>query len=183
MIPEHEFSLFLAALRFSADKHRNQRRKDAVKTPYINHPIEVVEVLWFVGGIRDLTILIAAILHDTIEDTGTSPEEIQHHFGEEVLRLVLEVSDNKSLPKMERKRLQIESAPHKSHMARCIKLADFICNLRDLEQLPPADWPLERIQDYLLWTESVVSGLRGANSELEKCCDMQLASAKKKVNI
>jgi guanosine-3',5'-bis(diphosphate) 3'-pyrophosphohydrolase len=183
MIPESEVGLFLAALRFSAEKHRNQRRKDAAKSPYINHPIEVAEVLWSVGGVRELPILIAAILHDTIEDTDARSEEIQHHFGAEVLRLVLEVSDDKSLPKSERKRLQIEAAPHKTLLAKCIKLADFVCNLRDMVQSPPADWPLERIQDYLLWTEKVVAGLRGTNPALENCYDLELAHGKKKYSI
>jgi guanosine-3',5'-bis(diphosphate) 3'-pyrophosphohydrolase len=180
MIPEKEVGLLLTALRFSADKHRNQRRKDALKSPYINHPIEVAETLWSVGGIRDLPVLIAAVLHDTIEDTDTIPEEIQRHFGEAVLRLVLEVTDNKRLPKLERKRLQIEMASHKSPLAKCIKLADFVCNLRDMDQSPPADWPLERIQDYVLWTEKVVAGLRGTNPALENYYDVELARGKKK---
>ena len=183
MIPEQEFGLFLAALGFSADKHRNQRRKDAAKSPYINHPIEVAELLWANGGVREMPVLIAAVLHDTVEDTETSPEEIQRHFGEAVLGLVLELSDNKSLPKQERKRLQIETAPQKSVPAKNIKLADFVCNLRDIYQSPPADWPLERIQEYLLWTEKVVAGLRGTNPELEKYYDLELARGKKKVNI
>jgi len=183
MIPEQEFGLFLTALRFSADRHRHQRRKDPAKSPYINHPIEVAELLWSVGGIREMNVLIAAVLHDTIEDTDTSPEEIQRHFGEAVLAPVLEVSDNKNLPKAERKRLQIETAPHKSVPAKCIKLADSICNLRDIYQTPPEGWPLERIQEYLLWTEKVVAGLRGTNPELEKTYDLELARGKSKTNI
>ena len=183
MNPEHEIGQLLAAIRFAADKHRNQRRKGAAQSPYINHPIEVADLLWSAGGVRELPILIAAVLHDTIEDTDTSPEEIKRHFGEAVLALVLELSDNKSLPKQERKRLQIETAPHKSAPAKWIKLADFVCNLRDMYQSPPADWPLERIQEYLLWTEMVVSGLRGTNPELEECYDLELARGKKKVNI
>ena len=183
MIPEQELGLFLSALRFSADKHRRQLRKDAAKTPYINHPIQVTDVLCNVGNIRELPILIAAVLHDTVEDTGTSPEEIQGLFGEEVRSFVMEVTDDKSLPKAERKRLQIETAAHKNPQAKCIKLADSICNLRDLYESPPPDWPLERIQDYLLWKEKVVAGLRGTNPELEKCFDFELARGKKKYNI
>jgi guanosine-3',5'-bis(diphosphate) 3'-pyrophosphohydrolase len=179
MIPEQEFDLFLAAIRFAAYKHRNQRRKDAAKTPYINHPIQVAELLWSVGGIRELPVLIAAVLHDTIEDTDTRPEELCTQFGETVLGLVMEVSDDKSLPKAERKRLQIETAPHKTPAAKCIKLADLVCNLRDTDQSPPADWPQNRIQEYLLWTEQVVAGLRGTNAELEACYDMELIRGKK----
>jgi len=128
------------AIRFAANKHRNQRRRDSAKSPYINHPIEVVQLLWEVGGVRDMHVLSAAILHDTIEDTDTRPEEISDRFGEEVLSLVLEVTDDKSLPKAKRKRLQIETAPHKSYGAKLIKLADKSCNVRNLISIPPTDW-------------------------------------------
>ena len=110
--------LLLKAFRFSAGKHRNQRRRDSLKSPYINHPIDVTQLLWEVGGVRDVDVLLAAILHDTIEDTNTGPDEIRDNFGEEVLSLVLEVTDDKSLPKPKRKRIQIETAPHKSTRAK-----------------------------------------------------------------
>ena len=168
----------LEALRFSAEKHRNQRRKDNAKSPYINHPIEVTQLLWDVGGVRDVDVLVAAILHDTVEDTGTRPEEISDRFGEDVLSLVLEVTDDKSLPKQERKRLQIETASHKSHGAKLIKLADKSCNVRNLVTMPPEDWPLKRRQEYLLWTEKVVAGLRGTNAALEEYYDHELSSGK-----
>ena len=168
----------LEALRFSAEKHRNQRRKDNAKSPYINHPIEVTQLLWDVGGVRDVDVLVAAILHDTIEDTETRPEEISDRFGENVLSLVMEVTDDKSLPKQERKRLQIEHAPHKSYGAKLIKLADKSCNVRNLVTMPPADWPLKRRQEYLLWTEKVVAGLRGTNVALEDYYDHELSSGK-----
>jgi len=170
--------LFLKALRFSADKHRNERRKDKEKTPYINHPIEVVQLLWEVGGVRDVNVLLAAILHDTIEDTDTRPEEISGRFGEEVLSLVLEVTDDKNLPKQKRKRLQIEHAPHISFGAKLIKLADKSCNIRNLISMPPKDWSLKRRQEYLLWGEKVVAGLRGTNQALEEYFDHELASGK-----
>jgi len=166
------------AIRFAADKHRNQRRRDSAKSPYINHPIEVVQLLWEVGGVRDMSVLLAAILHDTIEDTDARPEEISDRFGEEVLSLVLEVTDDKGLPKARRKRLQIETAPHKSHGAKLIKLADKSCNVRNLISMPPEDWSLERRREYLLWTEQVVAGLRGTNAALEEYYDHELASGK-----
>jgi len=170
--------LFLKALRFSADKHRNERRKDKERTPYINHPIEVVQLLWEVGGVRDVNVLLAAILHDTIEDTDTRPEEISDRFGEEVLSLVLEVTDNKNLPKQKRKRLQIEHAPHISFGAKLIKLSDKSCNIRNLITMPPKNWSLKRRHDYLIWAEKVVAGLRGTNAPLEKYFDHELASGK-----
>ena len=174
---EHTGQL-LKAFRFSAGKHRNQRRKDSLESPYINHPIDVAQLLWEVGEVRDMDVLLAAILHDTIEDTNTGPEEIRDSFGEEVLSLVLEVTDDKSLPKAERKRLQIATAPDKSFGAKLIKLADKCSNIRDLLALPPAHWSLERRQEYLLWTEKVVAGLRGTNAALEEFYDHELASGK-----
>src|SRR3954465_11479885 len=119
----------LAALHFAADKHRDQRRKDAEASPYINHPIEVAELLTRVGGVRDLVALQAAILHDTIEDTHTTPEELEGRFGARGRKVVEEVTDEKTLPKVDRKRLQIEHAPHLSPEARLVKLADKIANV------------------------------------------------------
>jgi len=159
--------ILLKALSFAAHKHRDHRRKDPEHSPYINHLIDVVEVLWRVGGVRDQRALIAAVLHDSIEDTHTSPDEIRALFGQEVLDLVLEVTDDKSLPKVLRKQLQVEHAAQKSLLAKQIKLADKICNVRDVLQNPPADWSAERCQDYLGWARQVVAGLRGANPALE----------------
>jgi guanosine-3',5'-bis(diphosphate) 3'-pyrophosphohydrolase len=178
---ESDLSLILKALRFSADKHRHQRRKGEDASPYINHPIEVTETLWNVGQVRDVTLLVAAILHDTIEDTQTTPEEIKTLFGQEVLSLVEEVSDDKSLPKAERKRLQIETAPHKSFLAKQLKLADKICNVRDVGNSPPADWSQQRRVDYLEWTEKVIAGLRGCNRSLENLYDDVLQEARGKL--
>lgn len=171
------------ALRFSAEKHSDQRRKDAKSSPYINHPIQVVETLWTMGEVRDTKLLLAAILHDTIEDTATRPDEIQAEFGEEVLALVLEVTDDKSLPKQVRKQLQVETAPHKSRDAKLLKLADKICNVHNLITSPPSDWSLERKQEYLLWTERVVAGLRGVSEKMEKYYDDLLKEGKRSMGI
>src|SRR5262245_41683346 len=122
----------LKALKFSADKHRNQRRKDREASPYINHPIDVAEMLVRVGNVEDADVVCAAILHDTIEDTSARPEEIDREFGANVLSMVMEVTDDKTLPKAVRKQLQVENAPHKSPGAKQIKIADKISNLRDI---------------------------------------------------
>jgi GTP diphosphokinase / guanosine-3',5'-bis(diphosphate) 3'-diphosphatase len=159
--------LMLKAIRFAAEKHTDQRRKDSKSSPYINHPVRVAEMLWTMGEVRDDTLLVASILHDTLEDTATQPDEIRAEFGEEVLALVLEVTDDKSLPKQVRKQLQVETAPHKTRNAKLLKLADKICNVHDILASPPDDWSLERRQEYLLWTERVVAGLRGVNTRLE----------------
>ena len=171
--------ILLTAIHFSADRHRPQRRKDALKSPYINHPIEVAELLWRVGGVRDVAVLLAAILHDTIEDTEATPDEIRSLFGEEVLGIVLECTDDKSLPYMDRKRLQIETAPQKSEKAKLVKLADKTCNLHDLNQSPPRWWPKIQKQEYLLWSQKVVAGLRGTNKDIEVLYDEEYAIGKK----
>jgi guanosine-3',5'-bis(diphosphate) 3'-pyrophosphohydrolase len=175
---EKNTGILLTAIHFSADRHRDQRRKDVPRSPYINHPIEVAELLWRMGEIRDEAVILAALLHDTIEDTETSPDEIRSLFGQEVLGIVLECTDDKSLPKAERKRLQIETASLKSEKARLVKLADKTCNLRDLIQSPPRFWSRKQKQEYLLWSEQVVAGLRGTNKEIEALYDEELAKDK-----
>lgn len=168
----------LAALHFAAEKHRDQRRKGQCASPYINHPIEVAELLVRVGQVGDVALLQAALLHDTVEDTQTTFQELEERFGTGVRTLVEEVTDDKSLPKEERKRRQVERASHLSSGARQIKLADKTCNVRDLITKPPLDWPLERRLAYLDWSEQVVSGCRGANARLEREFEETLADAR-----
>jgi GTP diphosphokinase / guanosine-3',5'-bis(diphosphate) 3'-diphosphatase len=171
-------SLLLKALEFAAGRHRSQFRKGLDRTPYINHPIQVASLLANIAGETDPVLLAAAILHDVIEDTVDSVEErdelitvIAGMFGEEILMLTLEVTDDKTLDKKERKRLQVENASHKSVNAKKLKIADKIMNLRDITDNPPADWPLQRISDYFDWAENVVAGLRGVNSKLDDLFD------------
>jgi len=157
----------LAAIAFAADKHRNQRRKDAAASPYINHPIALANVLANEAGIDDERVLIAAILHDTVEDTETTAQELVRHFGQEIADIVLEVTDDKSLLKAERKQQQIDHAPSISRRAKLVKLADKICNLRDIASSPPAGWSLRRKQDYFDWAKAVIDGLRSVHPSLE----------------
>jgi len=175
---EEEVSLLLKAVQFSAETHKTQRRKGAEGSPYVNHPIAVAETLWRVGGVRDLPVIIAAILHDTVEDTETTFADIEEHFGPIVRSLVQEVSDDKSLAKLERKLLQIEHAPHLTKGAQQIKLADKISNINDVAFVPPAHWPFERRVDYLAWAEKVVSGLRGCNPRMEELFDETMTRAR-----
>lgn len=163
-------ALLLEAVAFAAEKHRHQRRKDAHASPYINHPIALANLLKR-EGVDDVAVLCAALLHDTIEDTRTTPEELRTHFGELITAIVLEVTDDKSLPKAERKRLQVQHAGSASQRARLVKLADKICNVYDMVAAPPADWPVERKRDYLEWARNVVDGLRGTHPGLEKTFD------------
>ena len=162
---------FVKAVAFAADKHRNQRRKDAEASPYINHPIALANVLANEGGVADVTVLCAAVLHDTIENTETTPEELQAIFGPKVASVVMEVTDDKSLEKSVRKQRQVEHAPHISTEAKLVKLADKISNLRDIIASPPADWSAERKQAYFEWAARVVAGLRGVHPGLESVFD------------
>lgn len=170
-----EVSKVLRAALFAAEKHKNQRRKDAEASPYINHPIALANVLATEGGVTDADVLCAALLHDTIEDTETTTDELREQFGDVITSIILEVTDDKSLPKAERKRLQVEHAPHASLQAKQVKLADKICNLRDILASPPADWPLERKQEYFDWAALVVAGVRDAHLGLAAVFDQLYA--------
>ena len=175
-MPENDISTLVSAAAFAADKHRNQRRKGAGASPYINHPIALANVLANEAQITDVVTIAAALLHDTVEDTDPTAEELHSLFGSQITAIVLEVTDDKSLPKAERKRLQIEHAPHLSRQAKLVKLADKICNLRDIRLTPPADWSLERRREYFDWARSVVDGLRGVHSGLEALFDAEVSS-------
>jgi (p)ppGpp synthase/HD superfamily hydrolase len=183
MFSEQDLGMFMRALRFAADKHQNQRRKGREHQPYINHPIRVTEVLWRVGAVRDVPTLLAALLHDTLEDTDTTAGEIEALFGAKVLSFVQEVTDDKTLPKARRKQLQIEHAPHLSAGARLIKLADKIDNVYDISHDPPEGWPHERQVAYLDWAEAVVAGLRGVNVALEAHFDVVLREAREIIEV
>lgn len=175
---ETDMGMLLDAVAFAAVKHQDQRRKGNRHLPYINHPVRVTEILWSVGGVRDMTTLLAALLHDTLEDTETTASEIESRFGADVLRVVQEVTDDKSLPKAVRKQRQIEHALHASPQAQLIKLADKIHNVSDLTNEPPADWPQSRVVAYVDWSELVVAGLRGVNASLETLYDEVVRKAR-----
>jgi GTP diphosphokinase / guanosine-3',5'-bis(diphosphate) 3'-diphosphatase len=167
-----------AALSFAAGKHRDQRRKDREASPYINHPIALAEVLARMS-VTDPVVLQAAILHDTIEDTETTPDEIEEHFGTEVSAVVEEVTDDKALPKAVRKQLQLEHAAGLSDRAKLIKLADKICNVLDVTHSPPPDWDDERRRRYLDWSAGVVEGCRGVHPGLEEYFGTVLAEGRR----
>ena len=168
----------LEALDFAARKHRNQRRKDAEQTPYINHPIAVAHILLNEAGISDDVVLIAALLHDTVEDTETTFEEIEQLFGKSVREIVAEVTDDKSLPKSVRKQQQIDHAAGLSDRARLVKLADKTANLRDIAISPPDEWSTARIDDYVEWGKAVVDQIRGTHPKLESLFDQAYVRGK-----
>ena len=163
--------LILKALEFAALKHRDQRRKDALASPYINHPIALANVLTREGDVSDPVVLAAALLHDTVEDTETTPAELREVFGDRIAGIVEEVTDNKNLLKADRKRLQIEHAAHLSREAKLVKLADKICNVRDVAYHPPAKWDLTRRREYFEWAKAVVDRMRGLHPVLERKFD------------
>ena len=161
----------IKAAHFASVKHKTQRRKDAEETPYINHPLALANVLAVECGVDDVEVICGALLHDTIEDTKTAEEELLENFGENITRIVLEVTDDKTLDKIERKEAQVAHAPHISDQAKLVKLADKISNLRDISASPPVDWSVERKQDYFDWAARVIDGLRGVHPELETLFD------------
>ena len=172
---ENNLQTVIAAATFAAHKHRDQRRKGADASPYINHPLAVADVLANEGAVDDVTTLIAALLHDTVEDTQTTADEIAARFGAGTAAVVMEVTDDKRLPKDERKRRQILNAARISGRAKLVKLADKICNLRDLVSSPPAGWSLERKREYFDWSRQVVDQLRSVSPKLAALFDKAYA--------
>jgi guanosine-3',5'-bis(diphosphate) 3'-pyrophosphohydrolase len=156
----------LAAALFAAEKHAQQRRKGQSGPPYINHLLEVAHLIAETGDPADTNMIIAALLHDVVEDTPTPLAEVEQRFGSDVAALVAEVTDDKSLPKERRKELQVQKAPHKSPRAQMIKLADKISNLRSILSAPP-DWPYDRKRQYFAWAKQVVDGLPAPNGRLK----------------
>jgi GTP diphosphokinase / guanosine-3',5'-bis(diphosphate) 3'-diphosphatase len=163
----HEIQSILSAALFAAEKHAYQKRKGAAAEPYINHLIEVAQLVSMAVPEPDTNLVVAALLHDTIEDTSTTTADLIERFGQDVADLVVEMTDDKSLPKAERKRLQIEHAPKMSVRAQTIKLADKISNLRSILSSPPADWDYQRKRQYFEWGKRVVDALSAPNPVLK----------------
>ena len=179
MTPTSPMVRIIDALEYAADQHRDQRRKGVEAAPYINHPIALLRILAVEAGVDDPDVLTTAVLHDIIEDcSGRQQEhieerrrEIRERFGDTVLELVEAVTDDKALPKAERKRQQVEHAAHLPLQARLVKLADKIANVRDIARCPPAHWEQQRINEYFDWAATVVTQMRGTNERLEKLFD------------
>ncbi len=157
----------MAAARFAAEKHAQQKRKGENGEPYFNHLLEVAELITASSPQLDVELVMAAFLHDTVEDTGVTLQEVEQRFGKDVADLVAEVTDDKSLPKETRKQLQVEHTPEKSSRAQTLKLADKISNLRAIISSPPVGWSRERKQQYFEWARQVVSGIASPNQFLK----------------
>jgi (p)ppGpp synthase/HD superfamily hydrolase len=158
----------LAAARFAAEKHAAQKRKGEAREPYINHLIEVAELVAASSPVLDTNLVVAAFLHDIVEDTGVTPQEIEALFGADVAGLVMEVTDDKSLPKETRKALQVQNAHKKTPRAQTLKLADKISNLRAILSSPPRDWSVERKRQYFDWAHDVIARLTEPNPRLKQ---------------
>jgi len=174
--------LILKAAHFAAKKHRDQRRKDEDVSPYINHPIYVAKIISEIGNVEDPEVLAAALLHDTLEDTKTTPEELIDNFGERVCNLVQEVTDDKTLPKLERKQRQIDHAKEISEGAALIKLGDKISNVTDITNTPPTDWDSNRRLEYFEWAEKVINNCPRVNESLENHFAEVVRKGKKLIN-
>lgn len=179
----NEMDTLIRAIRYAEKKHRGQSRKDTAASPYIGHPLAVMDILWNVGEVRDVVILAAAVLHDTLEDTEATPEEIETLFGAEILAIVQELTDDKDLSKEERKRLQVEHAPHKSPAAAQIKIVDKTVNIRDIVDTPPNNWSLERKQAYVQWGIDVVERLPKPHPNLVAEFEAVIARARTKLDM
>jgi GTP diphosphokinase / guanosine-3',5'-bis(diphosphate) 3'-diphosphatase len=169
---------FARALDFAARAHCDQRRKGARAEPYVNHLAEVALLTAEACGGRDRAAVLGALLHDTLEDTDTTHDELVAAFGPNVAAVVAQVTDDKNLSKAERKRRQIEHAPHVCPAAKLVKLADKISNVRSLTVSPPAGWPKSRVEEYIDWSCAVVEGLRGVSPELERRFDAAVKAAR-----
>jgi (p)ppGpp synthase/HD superfamily hydrolase len=175
-----ELVQLMRAADYAARRHIGQRRKGERAEPYVNHLTEVAALLAEATDGTDVVLVMGGLLHDTVEDADATPADLERHFGAEVAALVAEVTDDKSLPKQERKRLQVDTTAHKSRRARLLKIADKTSNLRGLVSSPPAGWTEERLRDYVGWAEQVVRACRGLNARLEAAFDAALAEAKRR---
>lgn len=172
-----EIDVLVWAIHFAAKKHRQQRRKDPENSPYINHPIELLKILAIDADVEDPVVLVSALLHDTVEDTDTTLDEIRQTFGAEVAEVVEQLTDDKSLPKATRKNLQVEHAAEMSDRAKLVKLADKIANVRDVAVAPPPDWSMQRRLEYCNWGKRVVDQMRGTHPKLEALFDATYSQA------
>lgn len=175
----HDLALVAEAADFAARKHEGQKRKGAAGEPYVNHLAEVAFLLASTAEIPDAELVAAGWLHDTIEDVGVTEMELTQLFGPRVACIVVEVTDDKSLRKDERKRLQVVNTPRKSREARLLKLADKTSNLRALADSPPARWEIARCEAYVVWAEQVAASCRGLNILLERHFDAASAQARR----
>ncbi|KAM3718084.1 Guanosine-3',5'-bis(diphosphate) 3'-pyrophosphohydrolase MESH1 [Dirofilaria immitis] len=167
----YDTSLIIKAVDLAARRHRQQRRKDAIQTPYVNHPIGVAYILTNEGQITDTATIIAAILHDIVEDTKTTDKEIRETFGDEVADIVKECTVVKSVKREIRMKSQLQKASELSHKAKLVQLADKLYNIRDIERCIPFGWTKQNVTEYVLFAKNLLSSIRGIHGPLENALD------------
>jgi (p)ppGpp synthase/HD superfamily hydrolase len=177
-----DIALVSSAAAFAARRHVGQTRKGVAREPFLNHLAEVAWLLAATAEASDPELVAAGWLHDTIEDTKTSAEELADTFSERVASIVLECTDDKSLPKAERKRLQVIETPHKSEAAKRVKIADKTSNLRDIASSPPDGWPIERCFAYVDWAVEVAASCRGLAAGLDEAFDQAVTDARRAIS-
>lgn len=171
----NELVLLMDVLSFAAEKHRFQKRKDVEASPYINHPIALASILCNEAGITDTDVICGALLHDTVEDTETTPEELESRFGKMIRDIVMDVTDDKTLSKSERKQRQIEHAAQISSKAKLVKMADKIANVRDIIHYPPDGWDDLRKREYFDWAKAVVDQVSNEHAGMSDLFDQAYA--------
>ncbi|MDJ0951930.1 MAG: HD domain-containing protein [Alphaproteobacteria bacterium] len=176
-----DFTRLTRALSFAAEAHANQRRKGAAQEPYLNHLVEVLDLVAQATGGDDVDLLIASLLHDVVEDTSVTEDELTEAFGARVAEIVQANSDDMSLPKDQRRRKRIADMPHKSPDARIVKTADVISNIRAIVTSPPAGWTADRKLGYLEGCRQLIDAGRGANAALERVFDQTVADAERAI--
>jgi len=181
MYNDVDFELFLKALSFATKQHSGQVRKGGLGIPYINHPVEVTRVLYELGDVRDMDLLCAALLHDVVEDTETTKEDLEREFGKEIAGIVEEVSDPHELDTLAARKRQIIIAPKLSYSAKLLRLVDKICNVKDIGESPPL-WQNGRRLEYIAWATQVVEALKPVNTTLENLFEKVKREALEKIN-
>jgi guanosine-3',5'-bis(diphosphate) 3'-pyrophosphohydrolase len=181
--PDADLRRLVAALHYAANRHRDQRRKDRDGTPYINHPIALLQILAVEAGVTDADVLCAAVLHDVVEDCPRDDAEreqieaeIEAQFGPQVLDIVRDVTDDKALPAAERKQQQIDHARQIAHGAKLVTRADKTATRRDAAHNPPSGWPLERRREYFDWARAVVDAIGPAHAGLRKLFEQAVSA-------
>jgi guanosine-3',5'-bis(diphosphate) 3'-pyrophosphohydrolase len=161
-------NLVIRAAYFAGEKHRLQRRSDVEQTPYINHPLELAHILTEEGGINCLDTICASLLHDTLEDTDTSSDELKKHFGDVIASIVMEVSNDMTLSSQQRRVYELEKVVSLSHKAKLVKIADKLANIRDVSTMPPMGWTREKKQDYFDFALEIINQIGSVSPRLHQ---------------
>jgi len=165
---EKDAEAVLGAAIFATEKHKSQVRSNEKKTPYIIHPIEVADLVMKIGHVYDKDVLITALLHDVMDDTQTTYEQITSLYGTKVSSYLEEMTSKQGLSLKEQKKQQIMQAFRQNPSVAIIKLSDKLSNLKTLATSPPPSWSRDRIDQYFQWAQTVIENLPESNQLLKK---------------